>query len=233
VNNFAEINNELIEDLKEATNQQDVREIKRLAEQLQENEAKIKLHGKRADSIVKSMLQHSRSGSGIKELTDINKMVDEYVRLSFHGMRAKDKSFNAELDIQLDPALTRIMILPQDFGRVLLNLLNNGFYSVNEKRKISDESFRPKLSVQTRKSGPWKNHLDSIQVIIADNGNGIPVSLKDKIFQPFFTTKPTGDGTGLGLSLSYDIIVHGHGGSLSVESKEGEGAEFKIQIPVD
>jgi signal transduction histidine kinase len=232
VNNFAEINNELIGDLKEAANQHDEREIIRLADQLQENEAKIKLHGKRADSIVKSMLQHSRAGSGIKELTDINKLVDEYVRLSFHGMRAKDKSFNAELDIELDPSIGKINILPQDFGRVLLNLLNNAFYSVNEKRKESAESFRPKVSIRTRPSGPWKGLPDSIQVIIADNGNGIPVTYKEKIFQPFFTTKPTGEGTGLGLSLSYDIITNGHDGLLSVESKEGEGAEFIIQIPV-
>ena len=231
VNNFAEINNELIEDLKEAANQHDEREIIRLADQLRENEAKIKLHGKRADSIVKSMLQHSRAGSGIKELTDINKLVDEYVRLSFHGMRAKDKTFNAELDIELEPSLGKINVLPQDFGRVLLNLLNNAFYAVNEKRKESEESFRPKVSIRTRSSGPWKGHPDSIQVIIADNGNGIPVSYKEKIFQPFFTTKPTGDGTGLGLSLSYDIITNGHDGSLTVESKEGEGAEFVIQIP--
>ena len=232
VNNFAEINNELIEDLKEASSKNDQREIDRLVLQLQENEAKIKLHGKRADSIVKSMLQHSRSGSGIKELTDINKLVDEYVRLSFHGMRARDKSFNAELDIELDPALGKTFILPQDFGRVVLNLLNNAFYAVNEKRKISAESFKPKVSIRTNKSGPWKGQPDSIQVIIADNGNGIPATFTEKIFQPFFTTKPTGDGTGLGLSLSYDIITNAHGGALTVESKEGEGAAFTIQIPL-
>lgn len=232
VNNFAEINNELIEDLKEASSKNDQREIDRLVIQLQENEARIKLHGKRADSIVKSMLQHSRSGSGVKELTDINKLVDEYVRLSFHGMRARDKTFNAELDIELDPDLGKTFILPQDFGRVLLNLLNNAFYAVNEKRKISAESFKPKVSIRTNKSGPWKGQPDSIQVIIADNGNGIPASFTEKIFQPFFTTKPTGDGTGLGLSLSYDIITNAHGGALTVESKEGEGAAFTIQIPV-
>ncbi len=232
VNNFSELNAELIEDLKEASSKNDQREIDRLVLQLQDNEAKIKVHGKRADSIVKSMLQHSRSGSGSKELTDINKLVDEYVRLSFHGMRARDKSFNAELDIELDPALGKIMVLPQDFGRVLLNLLNNAFYTVNEKRKISAESFRPKVSIRTSISGPWKGQPDSIKVIIADNGNGIPASLKDKIFQPFFTTKPTGDGTGLGLSLSYDIITNAHGGALIVESNEGEGATFAIQIPV-
>jgi len=232
VNNFAEINNELIEDLKEASSKNDQREIDRLVLQLQENEARIKLHGKRADSIVKSMLQHSRSGSGVKELTDINKLVDEYVRLSFHGMRARDKSFNAELDIDLDPALGKTFILPQDFGRVVLNLLNNAFYAVNEKRKISAESFKPKVSIRTNKSGLWKGQPDSIQVIIADNGNGIPATFTEKIFQPFFTTKPTGDGTGLGLSLSYDIITNAHSGALTVESKEGEGAAFTIQIPL-
>jgi signal transduction histidine kinase len=232
VNNFAEINNELIADLKDATEQNDQREILRLADQLKENQEKIKLHGKRADGIVKSMLQHSRAGSGSKEMTDVNKMVDEYVRLSFHGMRARDKSFNTELDIRLDPALGKIPLLPQDFGRVLLNLLNNAFYSVNEKKKISGESYKPKVSISTQLSGPWNGHLNSLQLVIADNGKGIPAVNKEKIFQPFFTTKPTGEGTGLGLSLSYDIIRNGHDGSLSVESVEGEGAEFMILLPL-
>lgn len=233
VNNFAEINNDLLEDLKDSADQQDQREIQRLLSQLKENESKILQHGKRADSIVKSMLQHSRAGSGTKEMTDINKMVDEYVRLSFHGMRARDKSFNTELDILLDPSVGKVPLLSQDFGRVLLNLLNNAFYAVNEKRKNSGELFKPKVSIQTQVAGPWNEHINSIQIRITDNGNGIPSSIKDKVFQPFFTTKPTGEGTGLGLSLSYDIITKSHGGKLTLKTKEGEGAEFIIQIPAD
>ena len=198
---------------------------------IQENEQKIKIHGKRADSIVKSMLQHSRAGSGQKEMTDINKMVDEYVRLSFHGMRAKDKNFNAELDMQLDPAAGKISIMPQDFGRVLLNLLNNAFYAVNEKRKMAEETYKPKVTIETKISDPANGQPGSFQVVIADNGIGIPQAAKDKIFHPFFTTKPTGEGTGLGLSLSYDIIK-AHNGELNVESTEGKGAEFKIILPL-
>jgi len=233
VNNFAEINNDLITDLKDATEQNDEREIMRIVDQLKENQDKIKLHGKRADSIVKSMLQHSRAGSGSKELTDINKMVEEYVRLSFHGMRARDKNFNTELDIRLDPAAGRIAVLPQDFGRVLLNLLNNAFYAVNEKKKISGETYKPVVVISTQLSGPWNGHANSLRLVIADNGKGIPAANAEKIFQPFFTTKPTGEGTGLGLSLSYDIITNGHGGELSVESVEGEGAEFMILLPLE
>ncbi len=233
VNNFAEINNELITDIRDAAEKNDEREIMRLLDQLKENQDKIKLHGKRADSIVKSMLQHSRAGSGSKELTDVNKMVDEYVRLSFHGMRSRDKSFNTELDIRLDPASGKIPLLPQDFGRVLLNLLNNAFYSVNEKKKISGEAYKPVVVISTQLSGPWNGHANCLRVVIADNGKGIPAANAEKIFQPFFTTKPTGEGTGLGLSLSYDIITNGHGGELSVESVEGEGAEFMILLPLE
>ena len=233
VNNFAEINNDLIADIKDAAEQKDEREIMRILDQLKENQDKIKLHGKRADSIVKSMLQHSRAGSGKKELTDINKMVEEYVRLSFHGMRARDKNFNTELDIRLDPAAGRIPVLPQDFGRVLLNLLNNAFYAVNEKKKISGETYKPVVIISTQLSGPWNGHANSLRVVIADNGKGIAPANAEKIFQPFFTTKPTGEGTGLGLSLSYDIITNGHGGELSVESVEGEGAEFMILLPLE
>jgi signal transduction histidine kinase len=232
VNNFSEINNDLLDDLREAATQQDQREILRLTNQLKENEAKINLHGKRADGIVKSMLQHSRAGSGVRELTDINKMVDEYIRLSFHGMRARDKSFNTELDIRLDPLAGKVSVMPQDFGRVLLNLLNNAFYAVNEKRKNSDDAYRPQVSILLSKSGPWNGFANSLQIVIADNGMGIPAAVKEKIFQPFFTTKPTGEGTGLGLSLSYDIIKV-HKGQLIVESKEGEGAEFKIILPLE
>jgi signal transduction histidine kinase len=233
VNNFAEINNDLIADIKDAAEQKDEREIMRILDQLKENQDKIKLHGKRADSIVKSMLQHSRAGSDKKELTDINKMVEEYVRLSFHGMRARDKNFNTELDIRLDPSAGRIPVLPQDFGRVLLNLLNNAFYAVNEKKKIAGDTYKPVVVISTQLSGPWNGHANSLRVVIADNGKGIPAANAEKIFQPFFTTKPTGEGTGLGLSLSYDIITNGHGGELSVESVEGEGAEFMILLPLE
>lgn len=233
VNNFAEINNDLITDIKDAAEQKDEREIMRILDQLKENQDKIKLHGKRADSIVKSMLQHSRAGSGSKELTDINKMVEEYVRLSFHGMRARDKNFNTELDIRLDPTAGRIPVLPQDFGRVLLNLLNNAFYAVNEKKRIYGEAYKPVVVISTQLSGPWNGHANSLRVVIADNGKGIAAANAEKIFQPFFTTKPTGEGTGLGLSLSYDIITNGHGGELSLETAEGEGAAFSIKIPVD
>jgi signal transduction histidine kinase len=179
------------------------------------------------------MLQHSRAGSGNKELTDINKMVEEYVRLSFHGMRARDKNFNTELDMRLDTAAGRIPVLPQDFGRVLLNLLNNAFYAVNEKKKIAGETYKPCVIISTQLSGPWNGHANSLRVVIADNGKGIPTANAEKIFQPFFTTKPTGEGTGLGLSLSYDIITNGHGGELSVEEVDGEGAAFVVKIPVD
>jgi signal transduction histidine kinase len=196
-----------------------------IADNIKDNEQKINHHGKRADAIVKNMLQHSRSSGAAKELTDINKLADEYLRLSYHGLRAKDKSFNADFKTELDNSIGKINVIPQDIGRVLLNLINNAFYATNEKKKTADENYKPLVSVLTKKIN---NH---IEIAVADNGKGIPQKIADKIFQPFFTTKPTGSGTGLGLSLSYDIIK-AHGGEIKVESREGEGSVFIIRLTV-
>ena len=171
------------------------------------------------------MLQHSRTNSGQKELTDINKLADEYLRLSYHGFRAKDKSFNAKFETDFDPTVGKIIIVPQEIARVMLNLINNAFYAVDEKKKQLGDGYEPTVTVGTKKSN------DKIEIKISDNGNGIPKRIADKIFQPFFTTKPTGQGTGLGLSLSYDIIK-AHGGEIKVETKEGEGSEFIVQLPM-
>jgi signal transduction histidine kinase len=170
------------------------------------------------------MLQHSRSSSGQKELTDINVLADEYLRLAYHGLRAKDKSFNADIKTDFDNSIEKINIIPQDIGRVVLNLINNAFYAVDEKKKLSQNGYEPKVSVSTKKNS------GKVEIKVSDNGNGIPQKVLDKIFQPFFTTKPTGQGTGLGLSLSYDI-VKAHGGELKVETKEGEGTTFIIKLP--
>ncbi len=180
---------------------------------------------KRADAIVKGMLQHSRKSEGIKELTDINALADEYLRLSYHGLRAKAKDFNAEIKTYFDESLGKINIIPQDIGRVLLNLYNNAFYAVNEKKKMNIEGYEPTVSVSTKKSG------SHVCISVSDNGNGISQNIVDKIFQPFFTTKPTGQGTGLGLSLSYDVIK-AHGGDINVESMERAGTTFTIQLPI-
>jgi signal transduction histidine kinase len=220
VNNFSEVNNELVEEIKNETN---IDEIKAIADDIKQNSEKILFHGKRADAIVKGMLQHSQASTGKKESTDINALADEYLRLSYHGLRAKDKDFNATTKTDFDESIGNINIIPQDIGRVLLNLYNNAFYAVNEKKKQQGENYEPTVSIKTKK-------LDAkIEVSVKDNGNGIPQKVIDKIFQPFFTTKPTGQGTGLGLSLSYDIIK-AHCGEIKVESKEGEGAEFLIEL---
>jgi signal transduction histidine kinase len=192
---------------------------------LKDNEEKINHHGRRADAIVKGMLQHSRSSNSIKEPTNINAVVDEYLRLSYHGLRAKDNSFNAIINTDFDKSIGYINIIPQDIGRVLLNLYNNAFYAVSQKRKSTKAAYEPEVKVYTKKSD------NKVTITIKDNGGGIPQMLVDKIFQPFFTTKPTGQGTGLGLSLSYDIIK-AHGGEIKVETKEGEGSEFIIQLPL-
>jgi signal transduction histidine kinase len=226
VNNFSEVNNELLDEIQEYIDTGNTAEVKAIISDVKENNIKITHHGKRADAIVKSMLEHSRTSTGERQLTDINALTDEYLRLSYHGMRAKDKSFNASLETQFDSGVEKINIVPQDLGRVLLNLFNNAFYSVHEKKKQQNGDFEPKVVVTTRKTN------NSITVSVKDNGTGIPQNIIDKIHQPFFTTKPTGQGTGLGLSLSYDIITKGHGGELKVESKEGEGAEFIVQLPV-
>jgi len=228
VNNFSEVNKELLEELKEEANKGIIDEVKAIADDVIDNEEKINHHGKRADAIVKSMLEHSKASTGIKEPTDINKLADEYLRLSYHGLRAKDKSFNAEFKTDFDDSIGKMSVVPQDIGRVLLNLFNNAFYAVNEKKKTSDESYKPLVTVRTLKNPPPGARWAEIKV--EDNGNGIPQNIVDKIFQPFFTTKPTGQGTGLGLSLAYDIIK-AHGGEIKAESQDGEGSEFIIQLP--
>jgi signal transduction histidine kinase/ligand-binding sensor domain-containing protein len=226
VNNFSEVNKEMIDEATEEIDKGNITELKNILNDIKENEQKINHHGKRADAIVKNMLQHSKQTKGVKEPTDINALCDEYLRLSYHGLRAKDKNFNADFKTEFDNGIGKINIVPQDIGRVLLNLFNNAFYAVNEKKKAEDSSFKPEVTIVTKKLN------DKIEIIISDNGNGIPESIKEKIFQPFFTTKPTGSGTGLGLSLSYDIIK-AHGGEIKVETKEGEGTMFIIKLPVD
>ncbi len=228
VNNFSEVNKEMIAEMKDEIDKGNYDEVKLLARDIEDNHEKINHHGKRADAIVKGMLQHSRKSEGKKEPTDINALCDEYVRLSYHGLRAKDKSFNADIKTDFDESIGKINIVPQDIGRVLLNLFNNAFYAVNEKLKAQSSErtadYKPLVSVQTKKIN------GKIEIIVSDNGNGIPASIKEKIYQPFFTTKPTGQGTGLGLSLAYDIITKEHNGTIKVESKEGEGSVFIIQL---
>jgi signal transduction histidine kinase/ligand-binding sensor domain-containing protein len=231
VNNFSELNAELIADLKQGLEKGKLEEVKIIADNIKTNEEKIGFHGKRADAIVKSMLLHSRTNTGRKEPTDINALCDEYLRLSFHGLRAKDKTFNAKFESDLDPGLPKINVIPQEIGRVILNLINNAFYAVNERKKLEAVDYVPTVSVSTRKIG------EMIEIRVKDNGTGIPGRVKDKIFQPFFTTKPSGQGTGLGLSLSYDIITQGHGGTIQVEpGTAGEnaatGTSFIIHLPV-
>jgi two-component system NtrC family sensor kinase len=225
VNNFSEVNREMIDELKDELKSGNLDEALAIADDIGRNEEKINHHGKRADGIVKGMLEHSRSRSGQNELTDINVMADEYMRLSYHGLRAKDKSFNAVLITNFDSTLPKIEVVQQDIARVMLNLLNNAFYAVNQKAKTSNVDYKPEVTVST------STENGQIIIKVKDNGNGIPDAIQDKIMQPFFTTKPTGEGTGLGLSLSYDIVVKGHGGQLVVISEEGKYTEFKISIP--
>ena len=225
MNNFSELNKELIDEMEQEMDKGNLADAKTIAKNIRENEEKINHHGKRADAIVKAMLQHSRSGSGLKESTGINALVDEYLRLSYQGFRAKDKSFNATLKTDYDQAVGSIIIIPQDIGRLFLNLYNNAFYAVSEKKKLFINNYEPMVSVSTKKL------RDEVEIRVRDNGNGIPPKLMGKIFQPFFTTKPAGQGTGLGLSLSYDIIK-AHGGEIKIETKEGVFTEFVIQIPL-
>jgi len=224
VNNFSEVSNELIDEMMEEIDHNDLEEVKAIAGDVKQNLDKINHHGKRADAIVKGMLQHSRSSDGKKEITDINALADEYLRLAYHGLRAKDKTFNATLKTDFDDNIGKVNIAAQDIGRVILNLITNAFYVIDEKKKSSAENYEPTVAVSTHKEG------NKLEIKVADNGNGIPEKVLDKIFQPFFTTKPTGQGTGLGLSLSYDI-VKAHGGELRVETKEGEGTTFIINLP--
>lgn len=224
VNNFSELSNELISEMVDEVERGNTGEVKAIAKDVQQNLEKILHHGKRADAIVKGMLQHSRAGSGQKEPTDINALCDEYIRLAYHGLRAKDKSFNANFETRFDEGIGKINVLPQDMGRVILNLINNAFYAVSERKKLAEQGYDPMVTIATRKLG------DRVEISVKDNGTGIPQSILDKIFQPFYTTKPTGQGTGLGLSLSYDI-VKAHGGELKVDTKENEGSTFIIQLP--
>ncbi len=235
VNNFSELNRELISEIQDerrkAQDKRDETLEEEILRDIKDNSEKINHHGKRAADIVKGMLQHSRSSSGVKEPTDINALADEYLRLSYHGLRAKDKSFNATMKTDFDETIGNINVQPQEIGRVVLNLINNGFYTVNERANnqqltTNNQTYEPSVTISTKKHG------DKIEIRVTDNGNGIPQKVLDKIFQPFFTTKPTGQGTGLGLSLSYDIVTKGHGGELKVETKEGEGSTFIIVLQV-
>jgi two-component system, NtrC family, sensor kinase len=236
VNNFSEVNLELLEELKiekskvKSQNSDDMGAEEELIEDIIQNSAKINHHGKRADTIVKGMLQHSRKGSGVKEPTDINALADEWLRLAYHGLRAKDKSFNATLKTAYDSRIGKINVVPQDIGRVILNLITNAFYAVSERRLSAAAGYEPTVAIATNlvsiPSGGFQVELN-----VSDNGAGIPQRIRDKVFQPFFTTKPTGQGTGLGLSLAYDI-VKAHGGELKVQSTEGETTTFTVQLPV-
>ncbi len=201
-------------------------EVKTIAADIKDNQQKISQHGKRADFIVKGMLQHSRNNTGERQLTNINVLADEFLKLSYHGLRAKDKSFNAELKTYFDENLPKINVVQQDIGRVLLNLFNNALYAVNQKQGKLGAGYKPEVSVTTSAENGY------VVIKVKDNGNGIPDAIKEKIMQPFFTTKPTGEGTGLGLSLSYDMVVKGHGGSIKVNSQGGEGSEFIITLPI-
>jgi len=237
VNNFSEVSNEMIDEMKEqlaviataseagSRKQDNVQLAMGLADDVKQNLEKINLHGKRADAIVKGMLQHARTTGGQKEPTDINALADEYIRLAYHGMRTKDNSFNTKIETNFDDSVGKINIVPQEVGRVMLNLLNNAFYAVNEKAKLRGASYEPRVVVSTKKNG------DMVEIVVEDNGNGVPQKILDKIFQPFFTTKPAGQGTGLGLSLAYDV-VKAHGGEIKVNTREGEFTEIVVQLPV-
>jgi signal transduction histidine kinase len=228
VNNFSDVSSELLDEMRDELEKGNYKDAIEIANDVKQNLEKINHHGKRADGIVKGMLQHSRTGSGQKELTDINALADEYLRLAYHGLRAKDKSFNAKFEMDFDPAIPKINVMPQEIGRVILNLINNAFYAapLHTNGRVKDPSHKhePTVRVSTKKEG------NKILISVKDNGPGIPANILDKIFQPFFTTKPTGQGTGLGLSLAYDI-VKAHGGELKVETQEGAGSQFTILLP--
>jgi two-component system, NtrC family, sensor kinase len=236
VNNFSEVNTELITEMKEELEKRNWAEVTTIVNSIAENEKKINHHGKRADAIVKGMLQHSRNSTGQKEPTDINALADEYLRLAYHGLRAKDKTFNAKFITNFDPSLEKINVIPQDIGRVLLNLITNAFYAVTEKKQQQPDNpsaaapYEPTVTVTTS-SIRYPSGGQGVEIKVMDNGDGIPPQLIDKIFQPFFTTKPTGKGTGLGLSMSYDIVTKQHGGQLNVENRKGEGAVFIVVLP--
>jgi len=224
VNNFSDVNTELVNELKTELATGNTQSAIEIADNIKDNELKINHHGKRADAIVKGMLQHSRTSSGQKEPTDINALADEYLKLAYHGLKAKDRSFNATMKTNFDESIGNINIIPQDIGRVVLNLINNAFYAVNEKKKQNQNGYDPTVSVSTKKNN------GKVEISVSDNGNGISQKVLDKIFQPFFTTKPTGQGTGLGLSLAYDIVTKGHGGKIDVRTNESEGTEFIVSL---
>ena len=225
VNNFSEVSNELIEEMLVELNGGEIEEAKAISMDIKQNLEKIAHHGKRADAIVKGMLHHSRHGTGKKESVKINALCDEYLRLAYHGLKAKDRSFNARFETHFDTSIGEIQVIPQEIGRVVLNLINNAFYAVNERKKLSEEGYEPQVVVSTT------NEDGNVSIVVSDNGTGIPEKVIEKIFQPFFTTKPSGQGTGLGLSLSYDI-VKAHGGELKVETREGSGTSFYIKLPL-
>ena len=232
VNNFSEVNTELIDEMQLEMDKGNLEDAKAISNDIKENELKINHHGKRADAIVKGMLQHSRSSSGVKEPTDINALADEYLRLAYHGLRAKDKSFNATLKTDFDESIGNIDVIPQDIGRVILNLITNAFYAVTEKKQQFPVGYEPTVTVSTKVVIPPPGGPRGVKITVADNGNGIPQKVLDKIYQPFFTTKPSGQGTGLGLSMSYEIVTKAHGGELKVETKEGVGTTFTIILPL-
>ena len=226
VNNFSEVNIELLDEMEGELKRGEIEEALDISSNIKQNLEKIGFHGKRADGIVKGMLQHSRASTGQKEPVDVNILADEYLRLAYHGLRAKDKSFNADLVTHFDEKLPTVPMIPQDVGRVLLNLFTNAFYAVQQKQKTAGANYKPTLEMTTALKDGF------VEIKVKDNGTGIPEHIKDKIMQPFFTTKPTGEGTGLGLSMSYDIIVKGHGGKIDVNTREGEFTEFIIQLPI-
>lgn len=226
VNNFSELSNELIDEMRQELKNGNMQEVEEIANSVKQNLEKINHHGKRADAIVKGMLMHSRRSTATKEPTDINALCDEFLRLSYHGLRAKDKSFNANFETHLDPTIGKIKIVPQDIGRVVLNLVNNAFYAVNDKMQLKLNGYQPLVSITTLRKDKH------IEIHVSDNGNGVPQSIIDKIFQPFFTTKPTGQGTGLGLSLSYDIVTKGHSGELKMNTNVNTGTTFIIILPI-
>jgi len=227
VNNFSDVNAEMIGELEDELKSGNISEALAIAGDIKENERKINHHGKRADSIVKGMLQHSKTASGSKEPTDINILADEYMRLAYHGLRAKDKSFNSEMTTRFASDLPKINVLQQDMGRVMLNLFNNAFYAVNQNAKTARNDYKPEVTISTSFEKGY------VIIKVKDNGVGIPDAIKEKIMQPFFTTKPTGEGTGLGLSITYDIVVKGHGGKIDINSVIGQGAEFIVSLPIN
>jgi signal transduction histidine kinase len=227
INNFSEVSHELMDEMIEEIEKGDMEEAKEISNDIKQNLEKISHHGHRASSIVRGMLEHSRNSSGQKEAIDINVLADEYLRLAYHGLRAKDKSFNAKFGTDFDDSIGKIEIIPQDMGRVMLNLINNAFYAVSDRSDREKEGeYQPTVKVTTKKL------KDQVKITVEDNGSGIPQDIKDKIFQPFFTTKPSGKGTGLGLSLTYDIITQGHGGALQLDSEVDQGTVFTIFLPV-